>query len=209
MSSSFQARSSPFFHTATPCAAFAGERLIAAGPLAAVVTAVKAELARAADTQVLVFEDAQGRPVDIDWRGDAAQVLATLPPAPADDPATEGPRGPGRPKLGVVAREVTLLPRHWDWLASQSGGASVALRKLVDAARKAGEQGERIRHAQEAAYRVMQALAGNQAGFEEASRALFAGDAAAFDGHTAGWPQDARDYTRRLAAPAFATDATA
>ncbi|MDQ8023773.1 MAG: DUF2239 family protein [Moraxellaceae bacterium] len=205
-------RSEPFFNSATPCAAFAVEHLIAAGLLAEVVIAVKAALDNAPHLQVLLFDDMQGRPVDIDWRGDAASVIASLPPAPAEEAAaetTEGPRGPGRPKLGVVAREVTLLPRHWAWLSSQPGGASVALRKLVDAARKAGEQGERVRFAQEAAYRVMQALAGNQPGFEEASRALFAADGAAFDKHTASWPQDVRDYVRRLAAPAFTLDVAA
>ena len=91
------------------------------------------------------------------------------------------PRGRGRPKLGVVAREVTLLPRHWDWLNSQSGGASVALRKLVEAARLAGDDKDRTRHAQEAAYRFMTALAGNLPGYEEATRALYAADPARFD----------------------------
>ena len=90
------------------------------------------------------------------------------------------PRGPGRPKLGVVAREITLLPRHWDWLAQQKGGASVAIRKLVDEARRVNEDGDRIRLAQEAAYRFMSAMAGNRPHYEEAIRALFAADSASF-----------------------------
>ena len=76
----------------------------------------------------------------------------------------------------MVAREVTLLPRHWEWLAQQSGGASVALRRLVDQARRGTEDKDRIRRAQEAAYRFMSAMAGNRPNFEDAIRALFAGD---------------------------------
>ena len=117
-------------------------------------------------------------------------------------PAT--PRGPGRPRLGVVPREVTLLPRHWQWLASQPGGASVALRRLVDEARRSSVGRDRVRRAQEVSYRVMTALAGDLPGFEDALRALFARDGAAFDRHVATWPDDVRDYARRLAAPALA-----
>jgi len=116
----------------------------------------------------------------------------------------EGPRGPGRPKLGVVAREVTLLPRHWDWLNAQPGGASVALRKLVETARRVNEDKDRVRQAQEAAYRFISTMAGNEPGFEEAARALFAGDERRFDEMTASWPIDVRSHARRLAAVAFA-----
>src|SRR3546814_490284 len=109
----------------------------------------------------------------------------------------EAPRGRGRPKLGVTAREVTLLPRHWDWLAAQPGGASVALRKLVEQAMRDDRQTRRA--AQEAAYRVMTALAGDLPGYEEAIRALFAGDRQRFEQQIAGWPADLRDYVTRLA----------
>ena len=114
--------------------------------------------------------------------------------------------GPGRPRLGVVAREVTLLPRHWDWLNDQPGGASAALRRLVDQARKANAGRDRIRRAQEATYRFMSAMAGDEPGFEEATRALFAGRPAVFDALTDAWPPDVRDHSRKLAAPAFAAD---
>ena len=115
------------------------------------------------------------------------------------------PRGPGRPKLGVVAREVTLLPRHWDWLNAQPGGASVALRKLVEEARRANEGKDRVRQSQEAAYRFMSVMAGNRPGFEEATRALFAGRAGRFDQLIEPWPEDVRHYARKLAAPALDT----
>jgi hypothetical protein len=113
-------------------------------------------------------------------------------------PSSE-PRGRGRPKLGVVAREVTLLPRHWEWLNAQSGGASVALRKLVDEARRANGGRDRRRAARDAAYHFMSAMAGNLKNFEEASRALFADDRRKFTGLVAAWPADIRDHVVKLA----------
>lgn len=177
--------------TTATCTAFAGDRLIASGAPAEVVAAVKA--AHDAGAAVLVFDDADARPVEFDLRGDLAAVLARLPSAPVEK------RGPGRPRLGVTAREVTLLPRHWDWLAAQPGGASVALRKLVENALREAEGPDRVRRSREAAYRFMTAVAGDQPGYEEATRMLFAGDWAAFDAAIEAWPSDVRDYARRLA----------
>ena len=107
------------------------------------------------------------------------------------------------PELGVVAREVTLLPRHWDWLAGQPGGASVTLRKLVEQARKDNEGKDRLRRAREAAYRFLSAMAGNLPGFEEAARALFAGHRDRFAAVVAPWPQDVREHAVKLAARGF------
>lgn len=174
-----------------PVLAFAGERLIARGTAGEAMTAIKA--ATAAGEAVLVF-DGTGRVVDLDLRGDVEDALARLAPAPEPEK-----RGPGRPKLGVTAREVTLLPRHWDWLASQPGGASVALRKLVEGALKQAEGPDRARKAKEAAYRFMTALAGDKPGYEEATRMLFAGDWTAFDAAVAGWPEDVREAVRAMA----------
>ena len=188
--------------------AFDGDRRIARGDLREVARAAKEVLDHRRDAAILVFEDGTSGPVDIDFRGSVADVQARLP-APADAPATtedatpSAPRGPGRPKLGVVAREVTLLPRHWDWLAQQSGGASVALRKLVEEARRTGEDGHRIRRAQEAAYRFMSAMAGNKPHYEDAIRALYANDPARFEKLIAAWPADVRDHTLTLAERAF------
>ena len=136
----------------------------------------------------------------MDFRGTPADVARRLVPAP---PEAEEPRGPGRPRLGVVAREVTLLPRHWDWLNSQPGGASVALRKLVEEARRTYADRDRIRLAQESAYRFMSAMAGNEPGFEEAARALFAGNPKRFDEMSAKWPKDVAAHAQRLASAAF------
>jgi hypothetical protein len=141
---------------------------------------------------ILVFDDDTGAAVDFDLRGDEAAIAARMTP-----PATE-PRGRGRPKLGVVAREVTLLPRHWDWLAAQPGGASVALRKLVEAARKDADGADARRAARDAAYRFMSAMAGDQPGFEEAARALFAGDADRLAREAADWPADVRAHLLAL-----------
>ena len=188
--------------------AFEGDRCIASGDLHDVARAAKQKLDRRKDASILVFDGRNSGPVEIDLRGSLDDVLARLPDiadvrAADDDAASPAPRGPGRPKLGVVAREVTLLPRHWEWLARQSGGASVALRKLVDAARRTGEDGDRLREAQEAAYRFMSVMAGNRPHYEGAVRALFAGDCRGFEKLIAEWPVDVRDHTAKLAERAF------
>jgi hypothetical protein len=193
--------------------AFIGDRLLATGPLQPVALAAHRE-ARDADAALLVFEDATGAQVELDLRGSQAQVRARYAPpqAPAPEPASDPEenavpvRGRGRPRLGVVAREVTLLPEHWDWLASQPGGASVALRKLVHEAARAGAERDRLRRAQERSYRAMVALAGNRRNFEEAARALFAGDRDRLRELIASWPRDVRDYLMRLADPAAGAD---
>jgi hypothetical protein len=182
--------------------AFEGQRRLAAGALAEVALAVKrAEQQRPADP-IVIFSDATGRAIDLDLRGDADAILARLPKpasARAEAEAQSEPRGRGRPKLGVVAREVTLLPRHWEWLNAQPGGASVALRKLVEQARRANGDAERHRAARDAAYHFMSAIAGNLPGFEEASRALFADDRRSFTRLIAAWPADIRDHVVKLA----------
>lgn len=185
----------------TPCTAFEGPRQIAAGPLGRVALAVKSLLERGSVEGILVFDDESGRVIDLDLRGRPEEVVARLGAPPGEEP--EKPRGRGRPRLGVVPREVTLLPRHWEWLNAQPGGASVALRKLVEEARHSGAAAERRRSAQERAYRFMAAMAGDAPGYEEALRALYAGDAAAFEGHTQPWPDDIREHARKLAQAAF------
>ena len=176
------------------CTAFAGDTIIARGTPREVAPAVKA--ATEAGEAVLVFDDADGRVVELDLRGDLEAVLARLTPPPV------APKGPGRPKLGVTAREVTLLPRHWDWLSAQPGGTSVALRKLVEGALREAEGPDRVRRAREAAYRFMTAMAGDRPGYEDAVRALFAGDAAGLEAAVAGWPIDLKVEALRLGAGA-------
>lgn len=144
---------------------------------------------------LLIFDDTSGALVDLDLR------------EPAPEPtASEAPRSVGRPKLGVVAREVTLLPRHWDWLGRQPGGASVALRRLVEEARRIHHGRDSVREAREAAYRFMTAMAGSLEGFEEAARALFAGDRPRFAALVAAWPSDVSEYLQGLAAVSWSNE---
>lgn len=175
--------------------AFAGERLLASGSLIDVALSVKAALRRDSLQSIFAFDDRTGRQIDFDLRGTDDEIAARL-----ESPAGgEARRSPGRPKLGVVAREVTLLPRHWEWLADQPGGASVTLRKLVEAAR--GSEGGSVRQAQQSADRFMSAMLGNEPGYEEAARALYAGDGRRFHDLTETWPVELRDHARRLAGP--------
>ena len=194
------------------CIAFEGVRCLASGNLLQVARKVKEALDHGAPNSILIFDDITGEPIEVDFRGTPADVLARLEktiaaawpvPAPEAEPVPAEPRGPGRPKLGVVAREVTLFPRHWEWLAGQPGGASVALRKLVEEARRANVKRDALRKAQESAHVFLSALAGNLPDYEEATRALFAGDSARFAEHTESWPVDIRTHARKIAAHAF------
>src|SRR5580658_933149 len=184
-----------------PSIAFHGHRRLASGPLHEVARAVKVATEGGVTDPIFIYDDATGAVIDLDTRGSAEEVVARLAQriAPEPPPPSDELRGRGRPKLGVVAREVTLLPRHWDWLGTQPGGASVALRKLVEEARRTSGDRDRTRAAQEAAYHFMSAIAGNLAGFEEATRALFAYDRRRFGDLVAPWPEDVRDHAIKLA----------
>lgn len=173
--------------------AFMGDRRIALGTLAEVVSQVRGHLPEAQRWGVLIYDDETGALAEADFRDQPGAASAPAEPS----------RGRGRPKLGVVPREVTLLPRHWDWLAAQPGGASVALRKLVEEARRANSGADRQRRSREAAYKFMHSAAGDRPGYEEAIRGLFAGDRAAFEQHLASWPEDLRAYAERLAGEAW------
>jgi uncharacterized protein len=214
----------------TLCTAFQGNTNIASGELKAVAlvakNAVDASSLTGNQSTILIFNDATSDVIELDWRGTVAEFMAkfeavallqdyqtsqnqaqsTIPPeteqdTPSADAATA--RGPGRPKLGVVAREVTLLPRHWDWLATQTGGASVALRKLVEVARKESELKDRIRHASAVTYKFMSTMAGHEPGFEEASRALFSQNRELFEHFTTNWSKDVNIHLQKLSLEAF------
>lgn len=198
--------------------AFRGTRRIASGEPADLVRAIFREGGDRRQGSFLAFDAITSEPLELDLRGTVAEALARVGPpstpiaeaVPVPGAATDAEkRGPGRPRLGVVPREITLLPRHWDWLSRQPGGASAAVRRLVDAARgngdPAGGDGKRVtrRTAQEYAYRFLSAMLGDLAGFEDATRALFAGDAARFADISEDWPSDLRDHARRLARTTF------
>lgn len=193
----------------TPCVAFHGKALLAHGSLADAVRAAKALVDREDPSGILLFDAVTSEVVEVDLRGTLDEVLGRLavpPPPPAGDGDTEESRAvrlPGRPRLGVVAREVTLLPRHWEWLSSRPGGASVTLRRLVESARKAGAEEDGRRAARESAFRFMNAMAGDEAGFEEACRALFAEAPERFAEAVASWPAGIRAHASELARRSF------
>jgi uncharacterized protein len=191
--------------------AFLGPQLVASGTLIKVAVTLRSRLKKRPNAIPLVFDDDTGNQVELDLRGAAAEVaarytdkpLSVQPTLSEERPATTGR---GRPRLGVVAREVTLLPEHWDWLALQPGGASVALRKLVHEAKQANIERDERRRTYERTYNVMVALAGNLPGFEEASRALFAGELDRLQRLANAWPVDIRNYIMRLANPESVQD---
>jgi hypothetical protein len=173
--------------------------------LAEVAATCRSVLERRGGDGLLILDDQTGETVEVDFRGSAEDVVGRLPAMPSEaEAAPVVPRGPGRPKLGVVAREVTLLPRHWEWLNGQPGGASVALRKLVEAARREGDGEDQRRLAQERGLRILTVMAGDRPGYEEATRALFAGDRDRFQALLRPWPGDVREYIGRLSEGAFA-----
>jgi len=179
------------------------------GAFTEVVMTARNAIFRDGSETVLVFDDSSGQVLDLDLRGTEQDVRdwaqAREKAVSENGSAEEGTvkKGRGRPRLGVVSREVTLLPRHWAWLGAQRGGASAALRRLVDQARKATEQQDRSRKAQDATYRFMSAIGGDLPGYEEAIRTLFAGEAQRFKEELGQWPEDLRDYSLLLAREAF------
>ncbi len=182
-------------------AAYDGTSRVAGGSLAEVAAALRRRLDGGNPALVLIFDESDGRQLDVDLTGtpeELAQRYAT--PVSRAEPA----RGRGRPKLGVVGREVTLLPRHWEWLQSQRGGPSATLRRLVDEARSTNRGKDRVRHAQDAIHRFISATAGDLPGFEEATRALYRGDGDRFAREIAGWPGDVRNQIARWRTTAFA-----
>ena len=174
--------------------AFQNGRILHTGSIAEVALAIKAGLAVDDTAEILTFEIVSGHVLDLNLQGTDTDIAARY----GEQDLSE-PRGRGRPKLGVVPREVTLLPRHWEWLAAQRGGASVALRRLVDEARKLEGDTRSTKERQEAAYRFMMAMAGNLPNLEEALRSLFAGERYTFETLISGWPEDIRGFAFRLA----------
>lgn len=182
---------------------FLGQRMVASGGLLEVALELQALAEGGASEPAIVIDDATGDAVDLSLHGSPADLRERLAAHPAGGAAAEGsPRKPGRPKLGVVPREVTLLPRHWEWLERQPASASATLRRLIDQARQDSEAGGRARVARDAAYRFMHVMAGDLPGFEEAIRALFGGDWERIRRETEGWPDDIRAHARRLVARA-------
>jgi hypothetical protein len=194
--------------------AFDGRKLLCRGSLSQVVLKVKKKADQGKAADVLIFSDSTGKSMDFNFQGSESDVLKRLdvfvarasPAAIVGNDGEKSVAGPGRPKLGVMSREVSLLPRHWEWLATQSGGASATLRKLVEEARKKSQEGRgdnQVKIVQERAYKFMSILAGDLPGYEEALRALYRKDRKVFAAKVEDWPAGVRDHALELAGPAF------
>ncbi|MES2744371.1 MAG: DUF2239 family protein [Bdellovibrionota bacterium] len=179
---------------------FAGDRKIAEGDLKTIAQELFAHQKKHPDENPLIFDNRTSAVLELDLRGSIKEILDRLP---GNSGSAEEKAGPGRPKLGVLSREIGLLPRHWEWLALQPGGASVTLRKLVDEARKTNKSQDEKRAAQNATYKFMSAMAGNLPHYEEALRAFFAGNEALLKTLTHQWPTDIKNHVLALAGRSF------
>jgi uncharacterized protein len=180
------------------CTAFEGSKLVAQGNPGEVREVLRKFRSLHPEASILVFYDQTGEDFDLEGSPVSAQGSGLA----SNSASGAKPARPGRPKLGVVAREITLLPRHWEWLESQPGGASVALRKLVETARKQQAPEDRARQSIEAAYRFLSVMSAHVPNFEDVARALFRRDWSQFDHSTESLPLDVREHLRRLALPA-------
>jgi len=176
----------------TTYTAFAGQRLVASGELSEMLKDVKSFIDGEHSNGVLIFDDETGEQVDFDFRGDIDDVLARVVP-PKVKP------GPGRPSLGVVCGEVSLLPRHWEWLERQQHNVSASIRRLVDDAIRNEPASAKARKALEATDRVLWVIGGNLPNCEEASRCLYARDFDRFREYIKNWPMDLFNHLSRLA----------
>ena len=182
--------------------AFEGNRQLFHGSLSDIVLKIKNRLGKAENSSILIFSDSTGKTMDFNFHGSERDVQRRLEVYITEEVQKDN-SGPGRPKLGVISREVSLLPRHWEWLATQSGGASSTLRNLVEEAKKKLTNGNQIKQAQERTYKFMSALAGDFVGYEEALRALYKRDENNFLIQIQGWPNDVKNHAVEMAGPAF------
>lgn len=191
-----------FMNTKETYTVFEKHSLLFRGTLREVVLKVKKHLGKEANSLVLIFSDTTGKTMDVNFQGNEKEVLKRLEVYFAQDEEKDTV-GPGRPKLGVISREVSLLPRHWEWLANQPGGASSALRKLVDEAKGNPASASNVKQLQERAYRFMSVVAGDLAGYEGALRALYRGDHKNFSLHIREWPKDVKAHLLQMTRPIF------
>jgi hypothetical protein len=190
-------------HESLNYTAFEGSDLLISGRLDEVAIKVRRRFKAGSPSPILIFSDMTGKEMDLDLRGTEAEMMDRLKVFISTVGAGTPSTGPGRPKLGVIAREVSLLPRHWEWLSTQQGGASSTLRRLIEEARNNPSSKELAREAQERTHKFMTAMAGNLPDYEEALRALYAKDKKAFQGRIHSWPKDVREHAKKLAGPAW------
>lgn len=183
---------------------FEGTKLFFQGPLDEVVLKIKKRLGKANHGDILIFSNFTGKVIDFNFHGTEKDIVRRLEVFVSEGDLKPS-AGPGRPKLGVMSREVSLLPRHWEWLATQSGGASAALRALVTEAIRKESGSVSIKQAQERTYKFMSVMGGDLKGYEEALRALYKKDVEKFISHIDEWPRDIKNHTKDLAEPVFFT----
>ena len=184
---------------------FTGYRHIASGPLRTVLKETKTfyDSTQTPDERnashhpenLLFFHHGDGRQLDFDLSGSLEDVLSriqTREPSPVDE--TPDKPGKGRPRLGVVSKEVTLLPRHWEWLSRQPASASATLRRLVSEASSRENTSSKAKA--ERLGTILWTLAGNLEGFEEASRCLHRLDFEGLFGFSDKWPGDLPGFIR-------------
>jgi len=185
--------------------AFENRSIIAKGSIEEVVLVIKKRIGIGSHTTALIFDDELGRTIDIDFSGtldDVRQKLGVFVPKESKETLP----GPGRPKLGVISREVSLLPQHWEWLALQRGGASLTLRKLVDTAKNGSTSNCQPRFYQDAVAQFMSVMAGDLPNYEEALRMLYRKDKVNFFSQIKNWPEDVKAHIKKMASPIFAPD---
>jgi hypothetical protein len=182
--------------------AFEDAKLLFQGELSDVVLKIKKYLGSDRNSAILIFSEDTGKLMDFNFQGTTQAVLKRLEVFTSAEQMNPS-SGPGRPRLGVVSREVSLLPRHWEWLAARSGGASATIRLLVEEAQKKSSTNPSIKQMQERVYRVMSVLAGDFHGYEEALRALYKRDRKSFVSRIETWPKDVQKYLNDLGKPVF------
>lgn len=181
--------------------AFDGSKRIAQGVPRDVACLAKAYFESHPHASILFFDAASSRLLHIDLRVDTEHLVRVVDYL--SKPAVPANASSGR-KLAAVPQEISLLPRHWEWLETQPGGVSGALRRLVEQAMRTSRPADARRAAQESAYRFMTAMAGDERDYEEAIRALYKGDRAKLESCIATWPGDVRSHVLLLIEPAFA-----
>lgn len=184
--------------------AFADSKKIASGNLLEVALKAKKNIKSESKVTLLIFDSLTSQQIDVDLRGTPENITRRLEAFSQPAPVEENKKtGPGRPKLGVTSKEVTLLPAHWEWLTSQPGGASVTLRRLVDEAKKKNLSKDLVRQAQESTYKFMTIMAGDRTNYEEALRALYATDKKKFEKMIADWPKDIKEHLSEISERCF------
>lgn len=153
-------------------------------------------LQKQSEMNVLVFNDQTGQQIDLDLSGSEDDLKQRYT-------EVEYVKKVGRPKLGVISREITLQQKHWNWLDQQSSSASAVIRKLIDKELNDPSSESNIMLAKQAIDHFMLAMLGNMPNYEEATRALYQGNKSHFLALIHNYPKDLKVYLELKAQTAF------